>query len=299
MPFITGDPAAGRQVSAITLDDATGTPVELHATNARRVYQATGLIGVSAPRHVVRPRPSAHGTINDTRNTDGRLIVLDGRVYSPISYADAASELRAIAGAALETLDEGAALLKWTEDGGLELQALVKLHGELEPAVQVGPNVLAYQAQFLAEDPRAYSQTESTSTGGTLTSAPGGWTFPRTVPITFSSSTGGTCAVNNVGNRPTPPTFRVYGQIVNPQILLVGTTSRIALTGTVSAGDYLEVDVARRSITVNGSSAALNFLDAAATTWFELPKGTSTIQLLAGTFDTVARCDVIYRSAYT
>jgi hypothetical protein len=43
----------------------------------------------------------------------------------------------------------------------------------------------------------------------------------------------------------------------------------------------------------------LNFLDAANTTWFELPKGTSTVQLLAGSFDTSARVSVLYRAAYT
>jgi hypothetical protein len=40
----------------------------------------------------------------------------------------------------------------------------------------------------------------------------------------------------------------------------------------------------------------LNFLDAANTTWFELPKGTSTVQMLAGSFDTSARVSVLYRA---
>jgi hypothetical protein len=48
------------------------------------------------------------------------------------------------------------------------------------------------------------------------------------LPIRFNVSTAGTAAVNNLGNRPTPPVFRVYGMCVNPQILLTGTTSRIA-----------------------------------------------------------------------
>lgn len=299
MPFIVSDPASGRQFSSITLDDATGYPVPFHPATNRNVYRAAGLIGIPAIRQVVRPRPSAHGAINGSRNTDGRLIVIDGRTYSTSSFAEAADEFRIIAGAALETLDVGAALLKWEEDGGLALQALVKLHGELEPPVEIGPNVLAYQAQFLAEDPRAYSQTLNTSTGGELAVSEGGWTFPSPLPITFEASSGGTAAVNNEGNRPTPPVFRIYGACTNPQILLVGTSLRIALTGTVAAGDYLEVDTARRTIKINGSSPALSFLDAANTTWFELPKGISTIQLLAGSFDASARCDVVYRSAYT
>jgi hypothetical protein len=249
MPFVipstpaSGTGTPGHQFSDITLNDADGVAVSLHRTDTRHVYAATGLIGVTPPRQVVRPRPSAHGFINDTRNTEGRLIVLEGRLLGEQSATDMFSEFYAVAGAMLETLDYGEALLKWTIDGGPSMQAMVKLHGELEPPVEVGPNIL--------------------------------------------------------GNRPTPPIFRVYGMCVNPQILLTGTDYRISLTGTVGAGDYLEIDVQNRSITVNGTTPALSFLDAASTQWFELPKRTSTVQLLAGSFDTSAHVQVIYRSAYT
>jgi hypothetical protein len=305
MPFVipstpaSGTGTPGHQFSDITLNDADGVAVSLHRTDTRHVYAATGLIGVTPPRQVVRPRPSAHGFINDTRNTEGRLIVLEGRLLGEQSATDMFSEFYAVAGAMLETLDYGEALLKWTIDGGPSMQAMVKLHGELEPPVEVGPNILAYQAQLLAQDPRAYDQSESSSAGDTLSSAPGGWTFPRTMPIRFNVSDAGTAAVENLGNRPTPPIFRVYGMCVNPQILLTGTDYRISLTGTVGAGDYLEIDVQNRSITVNGTTPALSFLDAASTQWFELPKRTSTVQLLAGSFDTSAHVQVIYRSAYT
>jgi hypothetical protein len=291
MPFVipatpvTGPGTPGHQFSAITLADADGLDVDLHRTDSRHIYAATGL--------------SAHGFINNTRNTEGRLIILEGRLLGEQSATDMFTEFYAVAGAMLETLDYGEALLKWTIDGGPSMQAMVKLHGELEPPVEVGPNILAYQAQLLAQDPRAYSQTESSSAGDTLSSAPGGWTFPRTLPIRFNVSDSGTAAVENDGNRPTPPVFRVYGACVNPQILLVGTDYRISLTGTIAAGDYLEVDVQNRLITVNGVTPALNFLYAANTTWFELPKGVSTVQLLAGSFDTVAHVQVVYRAAYT
>jgi hypothetical protein len=163
MPFVipstpvTGPGTPGHQFSAITLNDADGTPVDLHRTDSRHIYAATGLIGVTPPRQVVRPRPSAHGSINNTRNTEGRLIVLEGRLLGEQSATDMFTEFYTVAGAMLETLDYGEALLKWTIDGGASMQAMVKLHGELEPPVEVGPNILAYQAQLFAQDPRAYS----------------------------------------------------------------------------------------------------------------------------------------------
>lgn len=305
MPFVipaeasVGPGTVGRQFSSITLNGADGVAVDLHRTLARHIYRAVGLIGITPPRQLVRNRPSNHGAINNTRFTEGRLIVLDGRILGEQSFADEMAEFRVVAGAALETLDYGEALLKWTEDGGLSMQAMVKLHGELEPPVEVGPNILAYQLQLYAQDPRAYAQTESSSTGDPLSSAPGGFTLPRTLPVRFNVSEAGTAAVENEGNRPTPPVFRIYGACTNPSIVLDGTDYQIAITGSIGAGDYLEVDVANRTITLNGTTPALNYLDAANTTWFELPRGVSTVQLLSSTFDASAHVQVLYRAAYT
>jgi hypothetical protein len=104
--------------------------------------------------------------------------------------------------------------------------------------------------------------------------------------------------VENLGNRPTPPVFRVYGMAVNPQILLLGTDYRIALTGPSRRG----LSRGRRAEPVDHRQRdhpGLNFLDAANTTWFELPKGTSTVQMLAGDVRHVSARQVLYRSAYT
>jgi hypothetical protein len=75
------------------------------------------------------------------------------------------TEFYAVAGAMLETLDYGEALLKWTIDGGLAMQALVKLHGELDPRWRSARISSPTRRSFFAQDPRAYSQTESSSTG--------------------------------------------------------------------------------------------------------------------------------------
>jgi hypothetical protein len=261
MPFVipatpvTGPGTPGHQFSAITLADADGVlDIDLHRTDSRHIYAATGLIGVTPPRQVVRPRPSAHGSINNTRNTEGRLIVLEGRLLGEQSATDMFTEFYTVAGAMLETLDYGEALLKWTIDGGASMQAMVKLHGELEPPVEVGPNILAYQAQLFAQDPRAYDQSQSSTRATRSRARRAGGRSRGPVDPVQRLSTPGPRAVENLGNRPTPPVFRVYGMAVNPQILLTGTDYRIALTGTISAGDYLEVDVQNRSITVNGTT---------------------------------------------
>jgi hypothetical protein len=58
------------------------------------------------------------------------------------------------------------------------------------------------------------------------------------------------------------------------------------------------VDVARRTLLLDGVTRVHSLLDNEATTWWELPPGAQTVQLLAPNFDGSARVDVIYRAAY-
>jgi Siphovirus-type tail component, C-terminal domain len=196
---------------------------------------------------------------------------------------------------------------------GHALQRLVKLDGDLDPPMQGGAADLTYQAQFFAEDPRAYSQTLQTVSSTALSVLGGGLIFDGPVeffpgygtatrgalfPWTFTSSGGGTVSFTNAGNRPTPPVFQAYGMCVNPQIVLSGTGLRLMFNGTIAAGDYLEIDIAKRTVMLNGATNRLNFYDGANSTWFELPAGTSNLQLVAASFDSNAMLKVIGRSAY-
>jgi hypothetical protein len=292
-------------LTTITLDNSAGTPVVLHETPKRAIAHAGGLTGIGALRDSLRPRPNAHGAINETQYEDGRLIVLEGAVWSQVSQSDAWAEWDAITTPMIQTLDVGPALLKWTRSSGLTLQRLVKLAGEVDPPIDGDPGgaMLRYQAQFYAEDPRAYSQTLTTATGAVLSAASGGMTFPERMPITFSASGGGTVAFTNNGNRPTPVALRIYGRCVNPQIVLLSTGARLVFQGEVPLGQFLELDTATRSVTMNdgaGTSVrASQFYVPTNSTWWECAaNATTTMQLVASDFDGVARCDAIGRSAY-
>lgn len=289
-------------ISAITLDDYSGAAVTLHGpTGKRGMVSASGLFGIAAPRTSQRVRPSAHGGINETRYEDGKLIVLNGEIMSNVSVDDAFTEFHAACAPMLDTLDYGEALLKWTEGAsGLSLQRYVTINGAVEPEVADNAALINYQAQFYAEDPRAYSQTLTTVTGSTLSTASGGLTFKRTFPWLFTPSAGGSAACTNAGNRSTPAVIRIYGYCVNPQVLNVTTGERIVIDGTVSAGDYLELDTQEHTVKVNGSTSRLQLLDSPNTTWFDLARNaTTTLRLVATTFDTVARIDVLFRAAYS
>jgi hypothetical protein len=240
------------------------------------------------------------GGIDETDWEDGRIVALEGEIVSNVSMDDCYTEFRLVTAPMIATLGGGAtAAMKWTEGAaGLQLQRMVRLASAVDPPIEGGAAILNYSAQFYAEDPRAYSQTLQTITGAALATLGGGMTMPFRMPFTFTSSGGGTVSFTNAGNRPTPPILRVYGMCVNPQIVNLGTGARISLVGTIAAGDYMELDVARRTVKLNGTVARSNFYDAVNSTWFELPAGTTNLQLVAGSFDGSARLDVVGRSAY-
>lgn len=289
-------------LASVTLNDRLGAAIVLHETTKRALTSALGLVGVSGVRASVRSRPTAHGSIDETRWTDGATIALEGEIISQVGLVDAFAEFRETVRPMLETLDSGPALLKWTEGasgaGGNQLQKMVRLAGSIDPPIQEGAAILRWNAQFMAEDPRAYTQAETQSVGIALAAASGGMLMPFTFPFTFATSGGGTVSVTNAGNRPTPGKYRIYGSCVNPQIVLLGSGLRLAFTGTVAAGDYLEVDVSARTIRLNGSTNRQNLLDPAASTWFELAVGTNNLQLVASDFDGAARLEVFSRGAF-
>jgi hypothetical protein len=466
-------------ITAITLDDNTGTAIPLHDGTKRKVRLASGLAGISPVRPNVRPRPTGHGSINHSRFTDGSRIVVEGHVQSPVSEEDCFAEFRDLIAPMLQTLDDEAALLKWREgaqaqytnlwtnpraandltnvsgssasavvtreadiaaaaggnappidaetgfkgaitvSGGriehsfdvangvartlsvyvyiesitatslrlfsrnaagavvqtgaatattgawtrlqmtftpnaaetwtfglqqngagavtfyftgvqMELgstastygdgdsddgvwsgaphasssvihpgkQKLVKLDSDVDPVFEPGMPVLRYQAQFLADDPRAYSQQQTEVTGALLSAETGGDVFPDVFPDVFLPGGGGSASFHNSGNRPTPLVFRIYGRAVDPQIVRLDTDQRIVLSGTVPAGTYLEIDVAARTIKMGGTVNQRGFLDASVSSWSDAPVGTSNWRLTAAEFDGTARLDVLGRSAY-
>lgn len=464
-------------LTSLTLDDSAGNAVTLHETSNRAVSKATGLVGVGALRASRRPRPQGHGGLDGTRFEDGRLVTVEGAVWSQVSQDAAFTELAAITKPMVQTLDVAPALLKWREGatamvtnlvtnpstetntsgyeafgsflvgtstltretptvtppsgayalkvvtaatsdqgvrfnsvaltagqtyavrvrvqrdaGGAALtirlasganelavavgaspsasefteyttvvtagltatyvlyvrtdtavattfrvdalsvvqaasattyfdgdtagcewtgtphastsvrnpgkQRLVRLASDVDPPLEEGAAMLRYQAQFYAEDPRAYSQQLATSASTGLVDAAGGLIFKEPFPWVFNPSSGAEARVRNSGSRPTPPVLRIYGYCTAPTIRLLTTGEEIVLTGEIANGDYLEIDVANHTVKLNGATSRRNLLNAAATTWWEIPTGTHTVQLLASNFDATARVDVISRSAY-
>lgn len=277
------------------LERGEGTLVALHREGSGRVLsRVDGLVGVSAPREVVRPRSGSHGSTVRTRHIGDRLVTLEGEVWGS-TQAQMYDRLDELTAALQESIASDRRLL--FERGGRNLFVTVRLAGSLVPSLGGGGRFVRYQVSLRAADPRAYSQDEHVQL--TQDSGGGGGTFPAAFPQTFAAATEDSAACTNRGSLPTPPVIRIYGSITDPKVQLVETGEFLDFPGqTIGPGDYLEVDIAAHTVKLNGTANRLDWLDFATAAWFELPPGLSTVRLFSSSSDATAHAEVRFRNAY-
>lgn len=270
-------------------------------TGHRDVASVTGLVGLGAPRGESKRKTERHGNTNRGRHMDSRIISVEGEAWGTDDTA-CEKQWREVEAAFYATLltDDGA-LLEWGI-GALDLQAYVKLTGDLLPAITNPASSLPYQAQVEQLDPRAYAQVRQTAVGANLAVGGGGLVFPFTFPILFTPSTGGIAHVANLGNIETPPVVRVYAGAVAPLIspwYSLGSTGEVVkITGTVDSNSYLEIDHAKRTVKINGNALRMSLLDTPNSTFFDVPPGDDIVRLIASNFGAGAHIEVDTRDAY-
>jgi hypothetical protein len=163
---------------------------------------------------------------------------------------------------------------------------------------------LRYQAQVLAPDPRAYSQDLVTLRSQPMGAQGGGDTYPEVYPITFNPSNAGVVNAVNRGRSSTPPIYELSAEgadLVNPRIVRVpssDTTPEVRLAGTIAAGQRVFIDVANRRVLLNGTVLANYLVDWSVSTLADLPRGQSTVRLIADSSSPDATLTVYFRHAY-
>jgi hypothetical protein len=286
-------------ISSITLSTATGD-VTLHSTASGSnavVTRAEGLQGTPPIRNLVTQRSQASGGFVRTKYNDTRSITIEGEVLGS-TIETAFDNFDTLAAAMYDSITTERTL-KWTRDSaGQQLQAGVRLSDFQPLTLTDGAAWIKYQATFVCSDPRVYAQTLTTGTGAALAAPAGGKTYNYTYTRGYNPSSGGDVSYTNAGSVPTPPIIRIYGYCTSPQIILTDQV-RLIFSGEIGDGDYMEIDCAARTVKLNGTTSRLNLLDAVNSTFFALPVGTGSVQMVASNFNANARADLIYRSAWT
>lgn len=130
--------------------------------------------------------------------------------------------------------------------------------------VEVDDTLADYQPftmQLVATDPFKYGDTLVGSTG--LPSTAGGLAVPHAVPFALTSTiTSGVVVMRNDGNASGPVLLRIYGPVTAPVVTHLGTGRAIALSSslTIAAGDWLEVDMRRKTALLNGTAPRSGWL---------------------------------------
>mgnify|MGYP000909050895 CR=1 FL=1 len=275
--------------------------VRLHETSTRSVIKVEGLTGPTGVRGDARPRPEDDGAVEPrTQYLGARLVVVEGEVWGATQDA-AWAEWRQLAAAFYASLRADSTLAWRDGQAGPDLQAAVRLAGEVTPVIEGGTPVISYQVQLRAADPRRYSQAvQSVSVSPPTVS--GGMPLPITFPIPFGSgAAGGTATATNGGTVETWPTITVQGPIIGP---VVGNTTRgeyLYFDGlSLAAGQTLVIETRQdaRAATVDGANA-LGALRWAASRFPALSRGLNQMQLYgAGGYGVGTQMTVAWRDAY-
>lgn len=161
-----------------------------------------------------------------------------------------------------------------------------------------GPGrVKEWQVSLRSGAPVLYGANQLTASVLPMTGT-SGLSFPLTFPLAFGAGASTSIQVTNAGDAPTPPALRVYGPITQPIIENLTTGQQIAVVGSLGDGDWIDIDVATRRVTYASGASAYPLIDRAASSFWVLPPGASTISLRASAFSGVARLVVTHRNAY-
>ena len=238
-------------------------------------------------RTSTEPRMQQNGDWRGQVFRGGRVVTLRGKVFAPDATA------LELAGRRLsQVLSGGFGEFIGSSTAGT-LSARVQLDSEPLFDTRAG-RFATWQLTVGSEDPLLYGVP---AFGAAVLSSVGGGsglTFPLSFPLDFGVAPGttpGQVQVDNVGTASYFPRLRIDGPVTNPVVTLAETGDRIAYSGTVAAGQWLDIDAARRRVLLNGQVSMrhrVSFVGA----WLAVPVGGGTVVWSADDSDPAATLSV-------
>lgn len=242
-----------------------------------------GLMGFSmgspAPRAVADMRPSNHGVLDATNYYGPRTFEVTGRVV-----ADSMDELWPLVDNLKGSLVLGSYHTMIFRRQGLSYdeRCLVRVDSPVDIPLTTMPSpVIFFGVSLLAIDPRIYTNTLSSGSYDPTDAGSGGLSFALDFPLDFeASSTSGHLTVTNEGNISSPPVIVITGPVTNP-IVDNDTTGQSIYTQALAltASDTLTLDVAARTVVLNGTTSRPDLLDSSLTEWFNIAPGVNQLRL--------------------
>lgn len=242
-------------------------------------------------------RASEDGQYDYGQYLSGRLVTFKGNILAPTT------DLRRSARDVLKNnfLSDGTYnWLKWQESGEEAKQVYCKVYSlDINDSVGQGPYIRGFTINFLAIDPRIYSQTEQVITIN-IPSSVGGRGYPsKDYPKDYGTAQiGGRATINNAGKKECPPMVKMYGPLTNPKIKNnTDDYKEIKVNIVVASGDYLEIDFEDKTIMLNGNTSRYGHADDD-NQWWKILSGNNDIEFRDGGGNINAYAQIIFRSAW-
>jgi hypothetical protein len=140
------------------------------------------------------------------------------------------------------------------------------------------------QIQLGCEDPRNYTPGLVSSSTTLQSVNTGGRSYPKDYPVLYgAAASNSTLNLTLGGNRDTGATLRITGPVVNPSIIFDNTGTTMAFQITLSATDYLEIDLISRAVRLNGSASRRSTMSLQGN-WFLLEPGVNSFRYFGTQF---------------
>lgn len=219
-----------------------------------------------------RPRAQAHGVWPATDLWGTRRVGLAVTVNSTAGKQAALAAWYALAAAFAP--GSGPVELVWQEAG--VKYRLVGRARLAEPDVSdLAQGVIRADCRFEATSPFIETLAEQTGSTGLGTPA-GGRSYPRSHPWGYGApSTPGLIYATNEGTAPASWAATVVGPVTAPRLENETTGEVLDLSGTVSAGETLEINSATRTLLLDGTSSRASWLRPGSA-WWAFPPGAAT-----------------------
>ena len=153
-----------------------------------------------------------------------------------------------------------------------------------------------------ATDPLAYGSPTFAQTTLASTAAGTGLVYPLAYPLDYGVPAGvtpGAVSLANAGTASYWPRLRIDGPVPNPTVTLVETGDWVHFEGTVTAGQWLDFDLANRRVLLNGQVSVRTAVSSSGA-WLAVPPGGGSISWTADAADPAASLSVWgYEGAWT
>lgn len=273
-------------IGSVSLDELDGT---------RFITMATGIDDAPEIRSAIESRSQQNGAWDADGFYGARVIQFEGFAEAPTSAAAHAfaDSLRALSPAVLHELIVAS-------DGRGVRSAKVRMQSG--PVLEwIGDDTFTYVLTVVAPDPLLYGPIVVGTTS--LAEVTGtGLVFPLAFPLDFGVDPGTTPGAASLPNAGTAGYFlasRLDGPMPNPVVTVNETGEWVRYSGTVLAGQWLEVDCGRRRVLLNGT-VDVTYRVLSSPTWPSIPPGGASVSIAADAGDPNASLTVYgYEGAWT